>query len=157
MPRERDAGTHLGPDDPQGAKVSVEGGLVLTGRQHGDAEAPRGELGKHVWGCRFEGHPGPEARRRTAAFQRGAHPGAARKADQRPIAQLGERDARTADAVEKRIPGSDSGNQRDIRPSGLKFFGADLRGVRLCAEDLDWSYGSGSPVFGAAQDLLLPA
>ncbi|QES09133.1 maleylpyruvate isomerase family mycothiol-dependent enzyme [Streptomyces venezuelae] len=45
----------------------------------------------------------------------------------------------------------------EIRPSGLRFFGADLDGVRLCAEDLDWSYGSGSPVFGAAQDLLLLA
>ncbi|MFJ7154465.1 maleylpyruvate isomerase family mycothiol-dependent enzyme [Streptomyces sp. NPDC101118] len=44
-----------------------------------------------------------------------------------------------------------------IRPSSLKFFGADLDGVQLCAEDLDWSYGSGSPVFGAAQDLLLLA
>ncbi|MFI9240727.1 maleylpyruvate isomerase family mycothiol-dependent enzyme [Streptomyces sp. NPDC053079] len=44
-----------------------------------------------------------------------------------------------------------------IRPSGLKFFGADLDGVRLCAEDLDWSYGSGSPVYGAGQDLLLLA
>ncbi|MFJ7961647.1 maleylpyruvate isomerase family mycothiol-dependent enzyme [Streptomyces sp. NPDC096319] len=45
----------------------------------------------------------------------------------------------------------------EIRPGSLKFFGADLDGVRLCAEDLDWSYGSGSPVFGAAQDLLLLA
>ncbi|MFE1767500.1 maleylpyruvate isomerase family mycothiol-dependent enzyme [Streptomyces angustmyceticus] len=45
----------------------------------------------------------------------------------------------------------------EIRPSGLKFFGADLDGVRLCAEDLDWSYGSGSPVYGLAQDLLLLA
>ncbi|MET9959887.1 maleylpyruvate isomerase family mycothiol-dependent enzyme [Streptomyces sp. NPDC006326] len=45
----------------------------------------------------------------------------------------------------------------EIRPSGLKFFGADLDGVRLCAEDLDWSYGSGSPVYGAGQDLLLLA
>ncbi|MEV8097486.1 maleylpyruvate isomerase family mycothiol-dependent enzyme [Kitasatospora sp. NPDC085879] len=45
----------------------------------------------------------------------------------------------------------------DITPRGLKFFGADLRGVRLCAEDMDWSYGSGSPVYGAAQDLLLLA
>ncbi|GHG62532.1 maleylpyruvate isomerase family mycothiol-dependent enzyme [Streptomyces griseocarneus] len=45
----------------------------------------------------------------------------------------------------------------EIRPSSLKFFGADLDGVRLYAEDLDWSYGSGSPVFGAAQDLLLLA
>ncbi|MEU7382137.1 MULTISPECIES: maleylpyruvate isomerase family mycothiol-dependent enzyme [unclassified Streptomyces] len=44
-----------------------------------------------------------------------------------------------------------------IRPSSLKFFGADLDGVRLCAEDLDWSYGSGSPVYGQAQDLLLLA
>ncbi|MFD8643064.1 hypothetical protein ACFV14_22525 [Streptomyces zaomyceticus] len=42
----------------------------------------------------------------------------------------------------------------DIRPSGLKFFGVDLDGVRLCAEDLDRSYGSGSPVLGTAQDLL---
>ncbi|MEU7555105.1 maleylpyruvate isomerase family mycothiol-dependent enzyme [Streptomyces sp. NPDC044571] len=45
----------------------------------------------------------------------------------------------------------------EIRPSSLKFFGADLDGVRLCAEDLDWSYGSGSPVYGVAQDLLLLA
>ncbi|MFE3328359.1 maleylpyruvate isomerase family mycothiol-dependent enzyme [Streptomyces sp. NPDC059176] len=45
----------------------------------------------------------------------------------------------------------------EIRPSSLKFFGADLDGVQLCAEDLDWSYGSGSPVYGPAQDLLLLA
>lgn len=44
-----------------------------------------------------------------------------------------------------------------IRPSGLRFFGVDLSGVRLCAEDLDWSYGSGAPVYGTAQDLLLLA
>ncbi|MFD8141839.1 maleylpyruvate isomerase family mycothiol-dependent enzyme [Streptomyces sp. NPDC059708] len=44
-----------------------------------------------------------------------------------------------------------------IRPSGLRFFGADLGGVRLCADDLDWSYGSGLPLYGAAQDLLLLA
>ncbi|MGW6913893.1 maleylpyruvate isomerase family mycothiol-dependent enzyme [Kitasatospora sp. NPDC054939] len=44
-----------------------------------------------------------------------------------------------------------------INPRGLRFFGVDLRGVRLCADDLDWSYGSGAPVRGAAQDLLLLA
>ncbi|MFI5976289.1 maleylpyruvate isomerase family mycothiol-dependent enzyme [Streptomyces sp. NPDC051452] len=44
-----------------------------------------------------------------------------------------------------------------IRPSGLKFFGADIGGVQLRAEDLDWSYGSGVPVHGDAQDLLLVA
>ncbi|MDX2564620.1 maleylpyruvate isomerase family mycothiol-dependent enzyme [Streptomyces sp. TX20-6-3] len=44
-----------------------------------------------------------------------------------------------------------------VRPSSLRFFGAGLDGVRLCAEDLDWSYGAGTPVFGSAQDLLLLA
>ncbi|MFI6004721.1 maleylpyruvate isomerase family mycothiol-dependent enzyme [Streptomyces sp. NPDC051366] len=42
-----------------------------------------------------------------------------------------------------------------ITPRGLRFFGADLTGIRLCADDLDWSHGSGTPVHGAAQDLLL--
>ncbi|MER8044650.1 maleylpyruvate isomerase family mycothiol-dependent enzyme [Streptomyces sp. NPDC094032] len=45
----------------------------------------------------------------------------------------------------------------EIRPSGLRFFGVDLDGVRLCAEDLDWAYGSGAPLSGTAQDLLLLA
>ncbi|MEU3405129.1 maleylpyruvate isomerase family mycothiol-dependent enzyme [Streptomyces sp. NPDC006670] len=45
----------------------------------------------------------------------------------------------------------------DVRPGGLRFFGVDLRGVRLCAEDVDWSYGAGTPVYGAAQDLVLVA
>ncbi|MGZ9933799.1 maleylpyruvate isomerase family mycothiol-dependent enzyme [Streptomyces sp. NC-S4] len=40
-------------------------------------------------------------------------------------------------------------------PRSLRFFGADLTGVRLCAQDLDWSYGEGTPVYGEAQDLLL--
>lgn len=44
-----------------------------------------------------------------------------------------------------------------IRPSGLRFFNVDVAGVRLCAQDPDWSYGSGAPVYGAAQDLLLLA
>ncbi|MFM9370898.1 maleylpyruvate isomerase family mycothiol-dependent enzyme [Streptomyces sp. Da 82-17] len=38
-----------------------------------------------------------------------------------------------------------------------KFFGADLSGVCLRADDLDWSFGTGTPVTGAAQDLLLYA
>ncbi|MCX4787349.1 maleylpyruvate isomerase family mycothiol-dependent enzyme [Streptomyces sp. NBC_01221] len=39
----------------------------------------------------------------------------------------------------------------------LKFFGADLDGIELRADDLDWSFGAGTPVSGAAQDLLLLA
>lgn len=42
-----------------------------------------------------------------------------------------------------------------VTPRQVRFFGTDLNGVQLQATDLDWSYGSGSPVTGAAQDLLL--
>lgn len=44
-----------------------------------------------------------------------------------------------------------------IRPRSLRFFGADIDGVRLCADDLDWAFGHGEPVHGTAQDLLLVA
>lgn len=37
----------------------------------------------------------------------------------------------------------------------VRFFGADLGGVELRADDLDWSFGSGEPVSGSAQDLAL--
>jgi hypothetical protein len=39
----------------------------------------------------------------------------------------------------------------------LKFFRADLDDVELRADDLDWSFGTGTPLVGAAQDLLLVA
>jgi len=42
-----------------------------------------------------------------------------------------------------------------VKPKQVKYFGTDLTGVCLRAEDLDWSYGSGTPVTGLAQDLLL--
>lgn len=44
-----------------------------------------------------------------------------------------------------------------INARTLKFFGADLRGIELRATDLDWSFGTGTPLSGAAQDLLLLA
>jgi hypothetical protein len=37
----------------------------------------------------------------------------------------------------------------------LKYFGADLADVQLRADDLDWTFGSGRPLSGHAQDLLL--
>jgi uncharacterized protein (TIGR03083 family) len=40
-------------------------------------------------------------------------------------------------------------------PKTLKYFGAGLDGVELRADDLDWSFGSGTPLSGAAQDLVL--
>ena len=42
-----------------------------------------------------------------------------------------------------------------LRPRNIKFFGADLDGLELRATDLDWRFGSGKPVEGPAQDLLL--
>ncbi|WP_332838728.1 maleylpyruvate isomerase family mycothiol-dependent enzyme [Nocardia bovistercoris] len=37
----------------------------------------------------------------------------------------------------------------------VRYFGVDLRGVELRADDIDWTYGSGAPLTGRAQDLLL--
>ncbi|MGW7080648.1 maleylpyruvate isomerase family mycothiol-dependent enzyme [Streptomyces sp. NPDC054866] len=44
---------------------------------------------------------------------------------------------------------------KKVTPKSTKFFGADVAGVELRADDLDWSYGRGTPLTGAAQDLLL--
>jgi hypothetical protein len=41
------------------------------------------------------------------------------------------------------------------KPKPLKFFGVDLTGIELLADDIDWRFGAGTPVFGAAQDLVL--
>jgi uncharacterized protein (TIGR03083 family) len=38
---------------------------------------------------------------------------------------------------------------------GGTVFGTDLTGIELRADDLDWSHGSGEPVSGLAQHLLL--
>jgi len=40
-------------------------------------------------------------------------------------------------------------------PAALKHFGTDLSGAELRANDMEWSFGSGQPVSGAAQDLAL--
>ncbi|TLG15663.1 maleylpyruvate isomerase family mycothiol-dependent enzyme [Nocardia cyriacigeorgica] len=42
-----------------------------------------------------------------------------------------------------------------VRPKQVKYFGVDLDGVQLRADDLDWTYGTGTPLTGRAQDLLL--
>ncbi|MEU7872215.1 maleylpyruvate isomerase family mycothiol-dependent enzyme [Dactylosporangium sp. NPDC049140] len=42
-----------------------------------------------------------------------------------------------------------------MKPRNIAFFGVDLQGVRLEANDLEWHHGTGEPVRGAAQDLLL--
>jgi uncharacterized protein (TIGR03083 family) len=40
-------------------------------------------------------------------------------------------------------------------PLSLRHFGLDLTGIRLEAEDLEWAFGDGEPVRGAARHLLL--
>ena len=42
-----------------------------------------------------------------------------------------------------------------LSPKQVSYFGVDLNGVQLRANDLDWSYGTGEPLTGRAQDLLL--
>ncbi|MDI9917719.1 maleylpyruvate isomerase family mycothiol-dependent enzyme [Rhodococcus sp. IEGM 1379] len=42
-----------------------------------------------------------------------------------------------------------------LSPENAKYFGADLEGVRLRADDRDWEFGAGAEVHGAAQDLLM--
>lgn len=42
-----------------------------------------------------------------------------------------------------------------MRPRNVAYFGTDLTGVRLEATDLEWSYGTGEPLRGRAQELLL--
>jgi len=41
------------------------------------------------------------------------------------------------------------------QPKVLSNFATDLSGVELRADDLDWSFGSGTPVTGSAGDLAL--
>jgi len=40
-------------------------------------------------------------------------------------------------------------------PQALKHFDVDLTGIRLVADDLDWSFGTGEPMSGPAENLLL--
>jgi uncharacterized protein (TIGR03083 family) len=40
-------------------------------------------------------------------------------------------------------------------PLNLKHFGMDLTGTRLEADDLDWAFGEGEPLRGAARHLLM--
>ncbi|MFS8097307.1 maleylpyruvate isomerase family mycothiol-dependent enzyme [Lentzea alba] len=42
-----------------------------------------------------------------------------------------------------------------MKPSNVKYFGADLDGKRLEATDMNWTFGEGTPVRGLAQELLL--
>jgi uncharacterized protein (TIGR03083 family) len=41
------------------------------------------------------------------------------------------------------------------KPKTLQYFGAELAGVQLRADDIDWSFGAGAPVSGPAQCLAL--
>jgi uncharacterized protein (TIGR03083 family) len=42
-----------------------------------------------------------------------------------------------------------------MRDKNVRYFGTDLSGVRLVANDWEWSLGDGAPLHGNAQDLLL--
>jgi uncharacterized protein (TIGR03083 family) len=46
------------------------------------------------------------------------------------------------------LPGS-------LTDRSVKFFGVDLDGIELRAQDMDWTLGSGTPLTGTGADLLL--
>lgn len=65
-------------------------------------------------------------------------------------------DITVALGLDRRVPPQRVGTVLDgMRPKNINFFKADLAGVELQATDLDWSHGTGTPVRGLAQDLLL--
>jgi uncharacterized protein (TIGR03083 family) len=65
-------------------------------------------------------------------------------------------DISVALGLDRRLPASRVGLVLEhMRPRNTSYFGVDLSGVRLEATDLDWSLGTGEPLRGAAQDLLL--
>ncbi len=61
--------------------------------------------------------------------------------------------------LERRVPDARLARVLGIvaRPGSPNLFGADLSGVELRADDLDWSFGSGALVSGPAQALALVA
>jgi uncharacterized protein (TIGR03083 family) len=65
-------------------------------------------------------------------------------------------DITTALGIDRRVPHERLKIVLDgMKPSNVKYFGADLDGTRLEATDVDWTFGEGKPVRGLAQDLLL--
>lgn len=44
---------------------------------------------------------------------------------------------------------------KDAAAKGVKYFGVDLTAIQFRADDLDWSIGTGEPLQGNGQDLLL--
>jgi len=66
-------------------------------------------------------------------------------------------DITVALGVGRRVPAERLGIVLDgiTAAKSVRFFGTDLDEIELRADDLDWSFGSGTPVSGSAQDLAL--
>lgn len=66
-------------------------------------------------------------------------------------------DVTVALGIERRIPADRLRVLLDgaLSPRSRRYFGVDLDGVQLRADDVDWSLGTGTPLIGAAQDLVL--
>ncbi|MEU7877781.1 maleylpyruvate isomerase family mycothiol-dependent enzyme [Microbispora bryophytorum] len=66
-------------------------------------------------------------------------------------------DITVALGIDRRVPGDRLGVLlgNALSPRSRRYFGVDLDGVELRADDVDWSLGTGAPLSGAAQDLVL--
>jgi uncharacterized protein (TIGR03083 family) len=65
-------------------------------------------------------------------------------------------DITVALGIDRQVPADRMRHILDtMKPRQLKYFGVDVSGIQLRATDLDWTYGTGEPLTGTAQDLLL--
>ncbi|MFD6060659.1 maleylpyruvate isomerase family mycothiol-dependent enzyme [Rhodococcus wratislaviensis] len=65
-------------------------------------------------------------------------------------------DITVALGIDRRVPEDRLGRVLGgLTPKRVKYFGTDLAGVQLTADDRAWTYGAGTQLRGSAQDLLL--
>ena len=65
-------------------------------------------------------------------------------------------DLTVALGIDRQVPADRMRHILDaMNPRQLRYFGVDLTGLQLQATDLDWTHGTGEPLTGTAQDLLL--
>ena len=64
-------------------------------------------------------------------------------------------DITVALGIERRVPADRMRVVLEGLAGSRSYFGVDLEGTRLVADDLDWTFGDGAEVQGSAQDLLM--
>lgn len=139
-------------DVDQDVETNAGRGLLVRESDHGDAEFPAVQRGEHpLRGVLGQG----DLHRGVVLVEPGQDGGQVELIDCRGRARdeaEGDLAAQQPGELLRGLPYRFDGGER-----GPQFFGADLDGIELRATDLDWSFGTGTPLSGTAQDLLLLA